>query len=266
MRVAISTALLFLVASSRPAGAGTVILALNSQNIQATGLGPNASGNGQLSATMGSCAFDGANTSCTLSGTFTGLGPGGTYRFVTTYPGNGPSPVVWTTTTPGGNQITRNLNGGSETAIFNLSDGSTVSFRLPNYTVAYSFPATTCTGVSTCGPGPVGLTAGATIAGPVTGTVSTTPQIRANLGVINAGAYGAFTSTAPSSWIEIFGTSLTVGTSGRLWAGADFNGDNAPIALDGTSVTIGGQAAFVEYVSPGPRCRPVSEPDFSRWW
>ena len=134
--------------------------------------------------------------------------------------------------TPFAPDSVRTTWGGSETAIFNLSDGSTVSFLLPNYTVAYSFPATTCTGVTTCGPGPVGLTAGATISGPVTGTVSTTPQIRANLGVINAGAYGAFTSTAPSSWIEIFGTSLTVGTSGRLWAGVDFNGDNAPTALE----------------------------------
>ena len=39
-----------------------------------------------------------------------------------------------------------------------------------------------------------------------------------------------------------------LGTLG--WTGADFKGDNAPISLEGVSVSIGGQAAFVDYVSP----------------
>jgi uncharacterized protein (TIGR03437 family) len=37
----------------------------------------------------------------------------------------------------------------------------------------------------------------------------------------------------------------------QLWSGTDFNGSLAPTALAGTTVTIGGQPAFVEYVSPG---------------
>src|ERR1700678_3220574 len=37
----------------------------------------------------------------------------------------------------------------------------------------------------------------------------------------------------------------------RGWGGSDFNGVNAPTSLDGTSVTIGGQAAFIDYISPG---------------
>jgi uncharacterized protein (TIGR03437 family) len=40
-------------------------------------------------------------------------------------------------------------------------------------------------------------------------------------------------------------------TDSRAWATGDFNGNNAPTALDGTSVTIGGQPAYVEYISPG---------------
>lgn len=68
-------------------------------------------------------------------------------------------------------------------------------------------------------------------------------------GVISAAGFGAFPSVAPGSWIEIYGTALA--TTSRGWAGADFNGVNAPVALDGVSVRIGGQAAFVAYVSAG---------------
>ena len=39
-------------------------------------------------------------------------------------------------------------------------------------------------------------------------------------------------------------------TRSRTWGGADFNGIQAPVSLGGTTVTIAGQAAFVEYVSP----------------
>src|ERR1017187_5217619 len=66
--------------------------------------------------------------------------------------------------------------------------------------------------------------------------------------VISAGAFGQFSTVAPGSWIEIYGFGLATGS--RLWTGADFNGDNAPTSLDGTKVTIGGQAAFIDYISP----------------
>jgi uncharacterized protein (TIGR03437 family) len=66
--------------------------------------------------------------------------------------------------------------------------------------------------------------------------------------VIGASGFGAFTSTAPGSWIEIYGSSLANDT--RQWKASDFKGANAPTSLDGTSVTIGGQAAFIAYISP----------------
>jgi uncharacterized protein (TIGR03437 family) len=74
------------------------------------------------------------------------------------------------------------------------------------------------------------------------------PSVAAG-GVISAGAFGAFSSAAPGSWIEIYGTNLAV--SRRQWATADFSGSTAPTSLDGTSVTIGGQPAFVDYISGG---------------
>ena len=68
-------------------------------------------------------------------------------------------------------------------------------------------------------------------------------------GVVSASAFGGFTSISPGSWIEIYGSSLASDT--RSWAGADFNGANAPTSLDGTTVSIGGKAAFIDYISPG---------------
>lgn len=67
--------------------------------------------------------------------------------------------------------------------------------------------------------------------------------------VITAGAYGAFDSVTPGTWMEIYGENLAAGS--QSWTGADFNGVNAPTSLGGTSVTIGGQHAFVFFISPG---------------
>ncbi len=76
-----------------------------------------------------------------------------------------------------------------------------------------------------------------------------TPAIAPTKGVISAGQFGAFSSVAPGSWIEIYGSNLAADT--RLWDGSDFNGAQAPTSLDQTSVTVGGQAAFIDYISPG---------------
>ena len=74
------------------------------------------------------------------------------------------------------------------------------------------------------------------------------PSISAG-GIVSASAFGEFASVSPGSWIEIYGSNLAADT--RSWQGSDFNGINAPTSLDGTSVTIGGQMAFVDYISPG---------------
>jgi uncharacterized protein (TIGR03437 family) len=74
------------------------------------------------------------------------------------------------------------------------------------------------------------------------------PSIKSG-GVVSATAFGQFKSIAPGSWIEIFGSNLSINT--RSWAGGDFSGVNAPTSLEGTKVTVGGQLAFIDYVSPG---------------
>jgi uncharacterized protein (TIGR03437 family) len=82
---------------------------------------------------------------------------------------------------------------------------------------------------------------------PVGGISTSAPAISSG-GIVSAGAFGAFSSVAPGSWIEIYGSNLA--SDSRSWTGADFTGVNAPTSLDGTKVTIGGQLAFIDYISP----------------
>ena len=83
---------------------------------------------------------------------------------------------------------------------------------------------------------------------PTSSTVSQgIPQISAG-GVISVAAFGGFASVAPGTWVEIHGSSLAANT--RSWTDADFHGTQAPTSLDGTTVTIGGQAAYISYISP----------------
>jgi uncharacterized protein (TIGR03437 family) len=76
-------------------------------------------------------------------------------------------------------------------------------------------------------------------------TLQTLPVVT---GVISLSEFGAFPTFGSGSWIEIYGTNLAEIT--QEWANSDFNGLAAPTTLGGTSVTVAGQAAFVEYVSP----------------
>jgi uncharacterized protein (TIGR03437 family) len=65
-----------------------------------------------------------------------------------------------------------------------------------------------------------------------------------------------FQSTmAANMYVTIKGTSLSTTNPGRQWAGPDFtqnaNGTTGlPTSLDGTSVTVNGTPAYVEYISP----------------
>jgi uncharacterized protein (TIGR03437 family) len=68
-------------------------------------------------------------------------------------------------------------------------------------------------------------------------------------GILTASAFGGFQGAAPGSWIEIYGSDLSF--SNRSWTTADFTGGGltAPTTLDGVTVTIGGQPAYIDYVS-----------------
>jgi uncharacterized protein (TIGR03437 family) len=69
-------------------------------------------------------------------------------------------------------------------------------------------------------------------------------------GIVSGGAFGGFSSIAPGSWIEIYGTNLT--TSAPLgWSGSQFINGVAPTQVGDVTVSIGGQAAFIDYISSG---------------
>ena len=67
-------------------------------------------------------------------------------------------------------------------------------------------------------------------------------------GVLSASAFGGFISVAPGSWIEIYGDNLFAG-SPQQWALSQFTNGVAPTSVGGVSVSVGGAAAFIDFVS-----------------
>jgi uncharacterized protein (TIGR03437 family) len=64
------------------------------------------------------------------------------------------------------------------------------------------------------------------------------------------------TTLGPTTYAAVFGSNLSTTSPGRAWGASDFttnsNGTlNMPTSLDGTSVTVGGTPAYVNYISPG---------------
>jgi uncharacterized protein (TIGR03437 family) len=64
---------------------------------------------------------------------------------------------------------------------------------------------------------------------------------------VNAASYA--NSTAPATWIAIFGENLAATT--RSWGLSDFTNNKLPTRLDGVSVSVNGNPAYLSYVSPG---------------
>jgi len=235
------------------ASAQTATYSNSGQNVIATGVG-GSNGVGQTSISWGNCAFNGNNTVCTVSAPYIGVGGGGTINISFTYPGNGKSPLLANSISPGSDLVTFYLAPGTSghfAVSLTENAGQTVTFLTNGFTFYFASNAS-CTGtsVASCSLGLVGLTPGAVMTGPVYGVFDQTPVIRTSQGVISASAYGGFSALAPGTWMEIYGTNLA-NVASQTWAAADFNGNAAPTALGGTTVTIGGQPAFIDYVSPG---------------
>ena len=241
-------------------GAVPLNLATSSQKITFTGTGVNTSGAGTSHVDWGTCTYSGTVSTCVVSGNYTAaaapagttypVGTSGTYAFTITYQGNGPAPLTAIASPPGSNNVTFQFtaNGASLTFTATPTGGSPIQFYGLNFNIVFDSSAT-CTGVGNCSVGAVGISTGGTITGPCIGTFDPTPVITSPNGLISASAYGGFTNIAPATWIEIYGTNLATVVS-QTWSGSDFNGVNAPTALGGTKVTIGGLPAFIDFVSP----------------
>ena len=223
--------------------AAALTLQPSTQVVTFTGLGVNSAGLGTTRISLGSCSFDGTNTACLLSGRYTGLG-GGVYQFTLTYQGNGVSPLQ--TVSAGGDLVYFNLLQGTFTFGITPDTGAPVSFQDLFFSLFFDPKTSSCTGVPVCSVGVVGVAQGSTITGPVNGQFDPTPVIN---NVLSATGYGGFTAICPGTWVEIYGTNLSV-TLRQLWSGADFSGAQAPLALGGTTATVAGKPAYVEFVSP----------------
>ncbi|MEO8604279.1 MAG: hypothetical protein ABI629_17020 [bacterium] len=152
------------------------------------GLGPNSDNLGTYAFDQGTCAFDGTNTTCTLSGAFTGSAAGftaGTYTLVTKYVGDNrttalvgtsyagmPNYFGYTSAAPG-TTITLNLLTDSGTFVQPVIAGGAVDPSVTAFAFSFVVPYA-CSGVAVapCTPASVGLTNGAIVQSPVTTVVS----------------------------------------------------------------------------------------------
>jgi hypothetical protein len=166
----------------------TVNLGQSAENFVEYGLGLNSDNLGTYAFDQGACAFDGTNTTCTLSGAFTGSVPGftsGTYTLVTKYGGNNrttalvgtsissnPNFFTYTSASPS-LSITLNLVAASGTFVQPVVVGGAYLPAVTTFGFAV-VPPYTCSGVAVapCTLESVGLTNGAIGQSRVTTVVS----------------------------------------------------------------------------------------------
>ena len=164
--------------------------------------------------TQGACTAGASSTSCTLSGTYTGTTPGytsGTYDFVTTYPGTGPSELATISEDPLGyaddDYFVINSVPAGTTMYLDLDETGGPDYSIPIYVggtfvggYSVSFVNGACGGTS-LGADPceqiyVGLTPGATLSGPITGSSTfdtstvTAPPEPGTFGLLGSGLLG----------------------------------------------------------------------------
>jgi hypothetical protein len=166
----------------------TVNLGQSAEDFVEYGLGPNSDNLGTYAFDQGSCAFDGTNTTCTLSGTFNGSDPAfssGTYTLVTRYGGNNRTAALVGTAIAGNPDFFTYTSGSLSTTItLNLFTASgpfvqpiLAGGRFRPEVTTFGFAAAspyTCSGVAvvSCTPELVGLTNGAIGQSRVTTVVS----------------------------------------------------------------------------------------------
>jgi uncharacterized protein (TIGR03437 family) len=78
-------------------------------------------------------------------------------------------------------------------------------------------------------------------------TTPSAPAIAPSAGLVNGASFQA--GIVPNSWITIVGTNLSSKTD--TWANAVAANGALPQSLDGVSVSVGGQPAYISYISPG---------------
>jgi hypothetical protein len=139
------TACVLGVTATAHAGVTTVDLGVTSQWFTETAIGIDSSNYARWFLTYGTCTPSGADTSCVLSGSYSSSSRygSGTYSMVTTYAGdgptfstpygNGPSPIVGVSTTPGGGFSTIEYAAPGTTIALDLDESGGASYTIPLY-------------------------------------------------------------------------------------------------------------------------------------
>lgn len=161
----------------------TINLGQTAENFTMAGTGANGSGLGTYIITMGACSASAGNTTCTLSGSFTGTTSGftsGTYSLVTTYVGTGSTPFRGVEQAAGSNYFSFSSAPSTSTMTLYLttSTGTVSAPMLVNgsfvsgatFSLIYTSPTCSGTPVASCSVSQVGVTSGSSITGQVTGS------------------------------------------------------------------------------------------------
>ncbi|MGA2810108.1 MAG: PEP-CTERM sorting domain-containing protein [Candidatus Acidiferrum sp.] len=176
----------------------TVNLGQSSQDFVETGIGDNGGGKAQWFITQGACVVAGGDTTCTLSGSYTGSTAGytsGTYSLVATYVGtgptystpypapytNGPSPLLGISETPGSSYFNFDYLPSTSTITLDLDETGGPDYVIPmwngtTFVNGYNLSSVgtpVCTGApAACDPFDVGEKNGATISSLETGSAT----------------------------------------------------------------------------------------------
>jgi uncharacterized protein (TIGR03437 family) len=127
----------------------------------------------------------------------------------------------------------------------------------PNYTT----PSTTFADNGALFSVQVSNSLGSVISGPATLIIGSTPVLAPAISsVVNA--EGGSTTVAPNTWVAVYGSALAPAGDSRTWQGSDFLNNQMPTQLDGVSVTMNGENAFVYYVSPN-QTNVLTPPDLA---
>jgi uncharacterized protein (TIGR03437 family) len=73
-----------------------------------------------------------------------------------------------------------------------------------------------------------------------TGSSGSTPSI-----TLVQNAEGGASTIAPNTWVTLKGSNLAPAGNSRIWQASDFVNNQMPTQLDGVSVTLNGENAFV---------------------
>jgi uncharacterized protein (TIGR03437 family) len=141
---------------------------------------------------------------------------------------------TWTVT---GNSVLTSLTDSA-----GISGTSVTNIKGNGYTVTYnsSLSANSYLGGKT-----YTLSGGGSLSPAGTTTTSTAPAVTQG-GVVNAASDAA--GVAPAAWVSIYGTNLS--TAAVAATASNLVSGYLPVTLGGTSVTIDGKSAFMDYVSP----------------